>query len=317
MFDNRVIQCFRRAWRPALKNALWLLKIIIPVTFLVSILQYFGIIQWISTLLTPAFKLIGLSGEAALVLVTGGLSSIYAAIAVMQSIPFSVKEATILSVMCLIAHNLIVETTVQKRTGSSPINMVVTRIVGAVLVGYILSRLVPENNSTLIKKITTSGEISFGDMILNWVKNTFILIAKVISIIVGLNFMQKLLEEFGIMNRLSKIFTPVMTLMGLPKNTAFSWIIANIVGLAYGAGSMIEQFEQGKITRKENNLLNYHIAVSHSILEDTLLFVAIGVAFGWLVIPRIVLAIIVVWFVRFWGTVLSNKPVPIKQRTDN
>ena len=61
---------------------------------------------------------------------------------------------------------------------------------------------------------------------------------------------------------------------------------------------MLQEIETKGITSRSANLLNYHIAINHSLLEDTLLFVAIGVPVGWIVIPRIILAIIIVWCLR-------------------
>jgi len=94
--------------------------------------------------------------------------------------------------------------------------------------------------------------------------------------------------------------------MGLPIRTSFLWIVANVLGLAYGAAILIEELEKGKINREESNLLNHHIAVSHSLLEDTLLFMTIGVAAFWITIPRILLAVAVVWMYRL-SKMIFNK----------
>jgi hypothetical protein len=87
-------------------------------------------------------------------------------------------------------------------------------------------------------------------------------------------------------------------MFGLPTQASFMWLIANVIGLAWGSAILIEQSEQGKITKQEANLLNHHIAISHSLLEDTLLFVAIGVAASWIIFPRLILAFIAVWTYR-------------------
>jgi hypothetical protein len=91
-----------------------------------------------------------------------------------------------------------------------------------------------------------------------------------------------------------------MKLFGLPLQSAFLWLVANVVGLAYGSAIMIEYVKSGKANRYEANLLNHHIAISHSLLEDTLLFVAIGVNAMWVTFPRVIMAMIVVWGVRLF-----------------
>ena len=47
-------------------------------------------------------------------------------------------------------------------------------------------------------------------------------------------------------------------------------------------------------------LLNRSIAICHSLLEDTLLFVAIGAWALWITMPRLVLAAAAVWGYRLW-----------------
>ncbi|MEN6417168.1 MAG: transporter, partial [Armatimonadota bacterium] len=77
----------------------------------------------ISGFLAPLMRLIGLPGQAALVFLSGALLNNYSAIAVMGTVALSLRDATILAVMCVICHNLLVETTVMKSAGSSAIKM--------------------------------------------------------------------------------------------------------------------------------------------------------------------------------------------------
>ncbi len=92
----------------------------------------------------------------------------------------------------------------------------------------------------------------------------------------------------------------MLWLLGLPRNTAFLWIVANTLGLAYGAAVLIDETASGQITRQEAELLNRSIAICHSLLEDTLLFVAIGAWAFWISIPRMALAAAAVWTYRLW-----------------
>jgi len=116
-----------------------------------------------------------------------------------------------------------------------------------------------------------------------------------------------LLEEFRIMDLLSRIFAPVMGFMGLSRNCSFLWLVANIIGLTYGGAVLIEQVEEGNLSLKEARMLNNHLAISHSLLEDTMVFVVIGVPLFWVTVPRIALAIVVVWVIKGGQHVLSKK----------
>ena len=94
-------------------------------------------------------------------------------------------------------------------------------------------------------------------------------------------------------------FTPLLKVMGLPSSTGFLWVVANTLGLGYGGAIMISETEDGKLSREDADLLNHNIAISHSQLEDPLLFVAVGYPLGILIWPRILLAIVFVWIRRF------------------
>lgn len=283
----------------AKKTTLWLLKIIIPISLAVSILHYLGVIDVLAHYLSPVFSVVGLPGEAAIVFITSIFLSLYAPIAIIATLPLDARDITILAVMCLIAHNMIVETAVQSKTGSSYWRMFLIRIISAFVAAYFLNLLLPKNIETaeLVGKSLVFD--SFWAMLADWGVNTLWLVVKVLLIITGLMILQGILKEFKILDMISKSLTPLMTAMGLPKSTSFLWFVAHVLGLTYGSAVMIDSFENNELSREDADLLNHHIAVNHSTLEDTLLFVAIGVPVLWMVIPRFVLAIIIVWCVRF------------------
>jgi len=124
--------------------------------------------------------------------------------------------------------------------------------------------------------------------------------------------LQSILKEFNLLIIISRLFAPLMRMMGLHNDSSFLWFVAQTLGLGYGSAIMIEEVKNKAITHESANLLNYHIAINHSLLEDTLLFVAIGVPVGWIIAPRFILAIVVVWSVRGIARLrYSKKKVPI------
>jgi hypothetical protein len=283
----------------ALKTAWWMIRMMLPVSFAVMLMQYFGLLQYISSWLSPIFIHIGLPGESALVYITSFFLSIYAAIAVIGTLVLDIREVTILAIMCLIAHNMIIETAIQKRTGSSAIRIVILRVVWSFIAAFLFNLLLPKNLIGATAAHSTQHFDSIWQMFEVWLKGSVLLSLKVIVLVTGLMFLQKILEIIGAMEYLSSIFRPLMIPMGLSRNTSFQWIISNLIGLTYGSAIMFEQVESGKLSLKEANLLNHHIAVNHSLLEDTILFVSIGVPVLWITFPRIALAIAAVWIYRF------------------
>jgi len=299
------------------KTIWWLLKIITPISLIVSFLQYWGFISQLASMLSPAFSFIGLPGESAIVFITSIFLPLYGPIAIISSLPLDMREITILALMCLISHNLFVETAVQKKTGSSAFIMFFLRLGCSIIVAFILNQVLPEHvgiSQTIQKSLVFSN---IQDMLRNWLVSTGLLSLKISLIITGLMILQNILKEFNILIVIARIFAPLMNLFGLTDDCSLLWFIAQTLGLAYGSAVSIEAVESKTISLKNANLLNYHIAINHSLLEDTLLFVAIGVPVGWIVAPRLILAILVVWSVkgltRLWFKRKEDPKILIKE----
>lgn len=293
----KAIAAVRESIPRAYSTSKWLLSIMIPVSFGVLLLNYTGILAQVSSYLTPVFEYMGLPGESAFILLTSIFTNIYTAIAVITSLELEGRVVTILAAMCLVSHGFIIETAVLKKTGSSMIRMILLRLTGSFVLGLFLNWALPADSFQAQTGVLVQQE-SFNAMFIAWLWSSVVLSLKVIILITLLMILQRILEVFGVIKLLSRILAPLQSIMGLPDSTSFSWIVANTLGLAYGSAIMIEQVEKGQMTKSEADLLNHHIAVSHSQLEDPLLFAAIGVPMGWLIIPRLLLGIIVVWVYR-------------------
>ena len=296
--QERLLKSVKTALPQGMKTAIWLLKLTIPVSFAVFLLDFFGILNVIAGWVAPLFKLIGLSGQASIVLITSFFTNIYSVIAVMTTLGFGFREGTILAVMCLISHALIVETAIQKKTGSSPWRMVLIRLSASFIAAFMLNLILPAEAITNSENVVcSSGE--FIPALTNWLSNMLVTTIKIVVLVNLLLILQKILNEFGLIKWILMPFVPLLKVMGLPSSTGFLWIVANTLGLGYGGAIMISETEEGKLSRDDADLLNHNIAISHSQLEDPLLFVAVGYPFGILIWPRILLAIIFVWIRRF------------------
>lgn len=290
---ERVFKCVHRALPVALKTSCWFLKIMLPVSFGVMLLSHFGILPYLSSFAAPLFGMLGLPGDAALVFVTSIFTNIYTVIALLSTLDFTLREGVILAVMCLISHGFFVEMLVQKKTGSSVLRMVILRLSMSFIAAAGLNLLMSRLPGVLSAASVQHPE--FMETLWMWVKSSVLLCIKIFAIVVSLMVVQRLLEEFGILNILSRLFTPLMSLFGLSGQVSFLWIVGNTVGLAYGSAIMMDYADSGKLDWRESDLLNHHLAVSHSELEDPLLFMAIGLPVFWLILPRLLLAIVAVW----------------------
>ena len=115
---SRLWSIIKGALPGTVQTCIWVVKLTVSVSFCIVILRYLQVIPWISALLEPVFHVVGLPGEAALAFVSGYFVNVYSAIAVAVTLDLSVREMTILAAMVLCAHNMIVESAVQKKTGT-------------------------------------------------------------------------------------------------------------------------------------------------------------------------------------------------------
>lgn len=302
--EHSVVRRIRNAIVEGAKKSvstIWfLLKIMIPTSLAVALLGWSGLLQVMAGFLSPLMRLIGLPGQAALVFISGALLNNYSAIAVMGSLPLSLRDATILAVMCLISHNLIVETAVMKSTGSSATKMVFLRVGTAIVAAFILNLVLPQAMAAKVFSAgIASGKVAFPAMLKNWGLSTLSLVFKIVLYVLGIMLTQSVFEEFKVMDFLSKLLAPFMRIFGLPASASFLWIVINIVGYAYGAGIIKAEYESGRLKKQDGDLFNHHAAISHSLMEDTILFSAISIPVFWLIVPRVLLAVAAVWIERF------------------
>lgn len=291
-----IASIFKRSVRPAIKTALWLLKIMIPVTFVVSVCDYLGWIERFSLFATPLFSFMGLEGKAAIPFVTGIFTNLYAGIAVMASLSMDFRTVTILTTMCLISHNMIVECKIQQKAGSPIAFIAPLRIFSSLLAGFLLNKILPADyTGTLFMPVAKESYTTFTALLMGWGYSTVMMSVQIMIIVFTLNVLQNTLRHYNLIEKMKRPLAPLMALLGLPSSTSILWIIANTLGLAYGGMAIVDELEKGDVSLPDVRLMNSSIALSHSLLEDSLLFIALGVGIFWVVLPRIIFSIVVVF----------------------
>ena len=281
--------------KPAVKTTAWLLKIMIPISFAVCLAQYYGVIAWCAGWLNPLFCHIGLPGASSIAFLTGATSTTYAALAVMMTMELTLRQATIIAIMVLICHALPLECTVNKKVGSKPFRMAFLRLCGALLAAVYLNFFLPEMSEPFSALSVSSADATIYEVLRNWLWSSVKLCAMIFAIIYALMFVQKFMERYGLMQKLVRPLSPIMVFFGLPRDSAYLWLVGNVLGISYGSAVMIQLEEEGKITREEADEVNYHLIMNHSMLEDTLVFASAGVSALWILTTRLLFALLLVW----------------------
>ena len=281
---KRVALSIRRGFFSGVFTSWDLLKVMIPTMVLVQILKVTGLLSSMAAAAAPLMDLFGLPGESSLVLVTGGLVNVYAAIAVAVNIPLTAKGMTILAVMVLIAHNLIVETAVQSQSGTPAWITLPVRISAAIFGGLLIAWIMPGGGEVLAQAgMAADGVDSWGQILIA----NMISLAKIIVIIISLMVVMDLSREFGIMDQVTAGLSVPMKFLGMDRRTSLVTAVGLLLGLAYGAGLIIEETRQNNIGKGEILATNIFLGTNHALIEDTLIFVAVGAGLGWVLLGRL------------------------------
>lgn len=308
----RIKQCVLRAYPKGLKTGWWLIKITVPVSFLIMVLNHLGILNQIALLISPFFSIFNIPGIAAVILITGIFTNVYSVLAILALLNLPIRDGTIIAAMCLVSHNFVIENIVMKKTGSSFWWITLVRLCGSIAIAYILNQILPLSHSGALPVSSLPlSDLAFSQAFYNWLVSTSDIIIKILIIVVCILIIHEILEEFGIINYIVRLFSPLIKWFGLPESTTFSWVVANTVGLAYGSAIILEESNNGTISREEADLLNHHIAVSHSEIEDPLLFLALGYPIIYLILPRVFLAFAAVWIKRGINKVNRKKSIAL------
>lgn len=295
MSFNIITNIIKGAVKPSVRTSAWLLRLMLPISLTVQLLQYFGVIAWLATWLNPVFSYLGLPGASAIAFMTAAGVTTYAGLAVMLSMTLTMRQATIIAIMALICHALPMESAVVKKVGSRPFRMAFLRIGAAFLAAVYLNIVLPEMPETFggLQSIATPDSVM--EVIEAWFYSSLKLSLMIVGLIYGLMVIQRVMDDFGIMYKLVRPLRPLMKFFGLPGNAAYLWLVGNVLGISYGSAAMLALEDSGQITKEEADEVNYHLIMNHSMLEDTMVFATQGISAVWILSTRILFALILVW----------------------
>ena len=166
-FGRRLSYCVNEALPGAMKTIWWVVRITAVVSVVIYVLRLTGALPWLSRSLSPVMSFIGLPGEASLAYVSGYFVNVYSAIAACASLNLSARSITILAVLVLCSHNMIVETAVQKKTGSSVLRIVLVRTLSGLGLAFILNKILPFEAQGSIGQVVQEN-LTLEDSLLPW-----------------------------------------------------------------------------------------------------------------------------------------------------
>lgn len=285
----------KRGVQAGLKTAWTLGKIIFPITLLLTILQFTPVLPWVTKAIAPLMQLIGLPGEAAIPLVLGNALNLYAGIAGILSLEMTVKEVFILAVMLSFSHNIFIETGVALRVGVRLWVVLVVRfglaILSAILINWLWKGGGEIAQYGVIQSSAATPE-GWAEILILGLQKASSGVLQLALIVIPLMIIIQYLREKGYMAKLSDRMGPLTRVIGVQQNAAPTLVAGLVIGLAYGAGVMIQAVQEDGVSKKDATLVFIFLVACHAVVEDTLIFIPLGIPILPLLLIRLVTAFV-------------------------
>ncbi|MDI2586651.1 MULTISPECIES: nucleoside recognition domain-containing protein [unclassified Psychrobacillus] len=292
----------KRGLLAGLKTTWTLSKVIFPITLIVVILQYTPVLPWIIDLISPFMGLLGLRGEAAIPLVLGNALNLYAGIAGILSLDLTVKEVFILATMLSFSHNIFIETGVALRVGVKLWVVLVVRF-GLAILSAVVINLVWHGGGEIAKygAIASTEKIpdGWGEIILLGLQKATFGVLQLALIVIPLMIIIQVLKDRNYLQKFSEKIAPFTKVIGIQQNASLTLVAGLTIGLAYGAGVMIQAVQEDGVSKKDATLAFIFLVACHAVVEDTLIFIPLGVPILPLFLIRLVTAFVLTIIVAY------------------
>jgi hypothetical protein len=301
----------KRGFFVGVKTTYTLGKIIFPVTVIVALLQYTPILPWVMKLIEPLMGLFGLSGDAAIPLVLGTFLNLYGAIGAILTLDLTVKEVFILAVMLSFSHNLLIESGVAIKVGVKLWVVLLVRL-GLAFLSAIIINLVWHGGDSIAQYgfIPAKEEKVTGifAIILDALLKAGIGILQLAIIVIPLMIGIQILKDKKWLDVFSRWMSPVTRALGMKENTSTTLAAGLLFGLAYGAGVMIQAVKEDGVSQKDVTTAFIYLVACHAVVEDTLIFLPLGIPILPLLLIRLGVAIVLTLVVSFlWNRTIATR----------
>jgi len=188
----------------------------------------------------------------------------------------STADVTVFCALILFAHGLPVEQKIIQRVGPSMVLTSLLRIVGGLIYAFILRRLFTATG-WLQEQVQPAwvplGETPTWGGFLISLGETMVWMC---VILVALFWLLEFLKLTGILDVLMKAIVPVFHVCGIRSEAAPLATIGLFLGISYGAGFLIREARTGRVGPRQILLCCILMGFAHSMIEDTILVIALG-----------------------------------------
>jgi len=128
------------------------------------------------------------------------------------------------------------------------------------------------------------------DLLRTFLTGSFDLLLKVFLIVVPIMVVLELFEGTRPFRALVRGWARIVRHVGLDEQSAAPTLIGFLFGLAYGGGVIVRDIRRHDLGRRQVFIMSVFLSMVHAIVEDSLVFLALGASAFWVVGYRIVWA---------------------------
>ena len=272
-----------------------LVRITVPIAILTELLSRMGVIEAVSPVFAPVMNLVGLPPELGLAWLTALIIGIWGAVPLIFTLvpasSLSAADMTIFSALILFAHGLPIEQKIIQKAGPGMIATTTLRVGGGLLYAFLLHHVLqatgwlsgPLNPAWIPMSATPDWPDYFRGL-----GETMVWMLLILFI---LCWSLEILKITGLMKLMMTALEPVLRLAGIKGEAAHLTAIGLFLGISYGGGLLIREARSGTISPRQIFLSCVFMGFAHSIIEDTLILVALGADVYGILVGRLVFAV--------------------------
>ncbi len=289
----------RSLGKDTIRTSWELFRITIPIIIITKICEELGFIDILSNFLEPVMNLVGLPGQFGLVWATAMLTNLYGAVVVFATLAPDLHptaaQATIVCSMMLIAHSLPLELSISKKAGAAFTPIALLRVVGALVYGFLLNVLckgfaIWQEPAAIIFRAEQQTQT-----LLQWVVSQVQNLGVIVVIIFCILIIMRLLRILGILSFIERMLEPLLPPFGMSRKAAPITVVGMVMGISYGGALIIRETSSGRLGKREIFFSLVLMGLCHSVIEDTLLMMALGGRLGGILWGRIVFSLVIVF----------------------
>lgn len=131
------------------------------------------------------------------------------------------------------------------------------------------------------------------DLLHSFIGGSLDLLLRVFLIVVPIMVALELFEGTCAFRAVVRAWARVVRHIGLDERSAAPTLIGFLFGLAYGGGVIVREVRRHDLGRRQVFIMSTFLSMEHAVVEDSLIFIALGAGVFWVVVFRMIWAALV------------------------